>query len=244
MTWSVFFNSLIQCPFPKRGKLNTTDGSENRRGWMKIVVFGGNGFIGQKICQELVARNHQVVSVSRSGQPQKARGEWLAQVQWVQSDVLADKEWHEVTADADWLVNCIGVLFEKKARNQTYERLIEAPVTIILDYLESQQSTTPLLSISANHVPFFLKRYLVAKKRTEKMITTRCKRGKVIYPGLVTDPSRPGSLIMGWAINLLTKLPVIHGFFRGYDVISRTELAKEICHVLEGYESPYTQRRG
>ena len=55
----------------------------------KIVVFGGNGYVGSRVCQQGLAMGAAVVSVNRSGRPRNLRGDWLNQVQWVQASAGA-----------------------------------------------------------------------------------------------------------------------------------------------------------
>ena len=50
----------------------------------KLVVFGGNGYVGSRVCQQALAMGCGVVNVSRSGRPRNLRGDWLDQVEWVQ----------------------------------------------------------------------------------------------------------------------------------------------------------------
>lgn len=59
----------------------------------RIVVLGGNGFVGSHVCQELLARKARgkdgeltVTSVSRSGLPPKGAAPWVRDVQWLKGD--------------------------------------------------------------------------------------------------------------------------------------------------------------
>ena len=57
---------------------------------MKVIIFGGSGFLGQQIAKILVQRQHQVISVSRHGKPATLSASWSHQVQWICSDVTRD----------------------------------------------------------------------------------------------------------------------------------------------------------
>lgn len=48
------------------------------------MVFGGNGYVGSRVCQQGLAMGCGVVSINRSGRPRNLRGDWLDQVEWVQ----------------------------------------------------------------------------------------------------------------------------------------------------------------
>ena len=56
-------------------------------GLPSLVVFGGNGFVGSRICEEAVKTGLAVVSISRSGGP-KQNAAWTSDVEWVQASSL------------------------------------------------------------------------------------------------------------------------------------------------------------
>jgi len=48
----------------------------------KLIVFGGNGFVGTRVCEEALQTGLAVVSINRSGAP-KATAAWTSDVEWV-----------------------------------------------------------------------------------------------------------------------------------------------------------------
>lgn len=52
----------------------------------KLIVFGGNGFVGTRVCEEALNTGLAVVSISRSGAP-KATSHWTSQVDWLNVSV-------------------------------------------------------------------------------------------------------------------------------------------------------------
>ncbi|KAJ4838004.1 hypothetical protein Tsubulata_051527 [Turnera subulata] len=48
----------------------------------RIVVLGGNGFVGSAICKAAVSKGIEAVSLNRSGRPTYP-GSWVDQVTWV-----------------------------------------------------------------------------------------------------------------------------------------------------------------
>lgn len=53
-------------------------------GMPKILVFGGNGYVGTKVCEEALKTGLQVVSINRSGKP-RGTDAWINEVDWVQA---------------------------------------------------------------------------------------------------------------------------------------------------------------
>ena len=48
----------------------------------RLLVFGGNGFVGTRVCKEALDTGLGVVSISRSGKP-PVQDSWVPQVEWV-----------------------------------------------------------------------------------------------------------------------------------------------------------------
>lgn len=53
----------------------------------KVLVLGGNGFVGNAICMEALSRGLEVASMSRSGRPKREDG-WMSDVEWIKADAL------------------------------------------------------------------------------------------------------------------------------------------------------------
>ncbi|MBO0441029.1 NAD(P)H-binding protein [Candidatus Enterococcus ikei] len=210
---------------------------------MKITIFGGSGFIGQKLTEELVSRGHLVTSISRSGQPADLTESWAQKVLWISSDILQDSHWQPYVHEADWVIDTIGILFEKRKKGITYERFILTPVQTILSYLNEDHSHAQFLFLSANNAPFPLRRYMDAKLQAEQLIKEQAEQSVIIYPSLVVDKKRFSSVISAFFIDVLKKIPGLRKVVQGYDPISREVLAHEIANVIEGKPSPYTHRR-
>ena len=84
---------------------------------LNIAVVGGTGFVGSRVCAELVAKGATVTSLSKTGRaPTWALNqEWANQVTWVAVDLLGD----EAAIDAamgspDSVVSCVGVVDSDK----------------------------------------------------------------------------------------------------------------------------------
>lgn len=52
----------------------------------KIVVFGGNGFVGSQVCRAALSLGLEVTSINRSGRP-SMKAEWVDRVNWVSGDI-------------------------------------------------------------------------------------------------------------------------------------------------------------
>nr|OQO23790.1 hypothetical protein B0A51_06739 [Rachicladosporium sp. CCFEE 5018] len=85
----------------------------------KLVVCGGNGFLGSRICKAAVARDWEVVSISRSGEPnwQSVSSEttapaWSKSVTWTSANILHPSTYRSSLENATAVVHSMGILLE------------------------------------------------------------------------------------------------------------------------------------
>lgn len=75
----------------------------------KVVVLGGSGFVGSRVCERLASEGASVTSVSRSGRPPAAAGAWADKVTWVQGDATS-MDLAPVFQGADAVISAIGAI--------------------------------------------------------------------------------------------------------------------------------------
>ncbi|KAF8197449.1 mitochondrial protein [Pholiota molesta] len=90
----------------------------------KILVIGGNGFIGSAVCKAALARGVQVTSVSSSGRPYRTpKGHspaWTSKVDWQKGDALNPQSFAHLFPQVDGVVHTLGTLIE----NSSYKRAV------------------------------------------------------------------------------------------------------------------------
>ncbi|KAL1987509.1 hypothetical protein VTN96DRAFT_3436 [Rasamsonia emersonii] len=85
----------------------------------RIVVAGGSGFLGSRICKHAVARGWSVTSLSRSGEPRwdvvtssPEKPGWANSVEWAKADILKPSTYKPFLKDASAVVHTMGILLE------------------------------------------------------------------------------------------------------------------------------------
>lgn len=85
----------------------------------KLVVCGGNGFLGSRICKAASARGWQVTSISRSGEPTWSSvtsspdpPSWSKSVLWQKGDIFNPSTYNAHLEGADAVVHSMGILLE------------------------------------------------------------------------------------------------------------------------------------
>lgn len=85
----------------------------------KLLVFGGNGFLGRRICQQAVGCGWEVISMSRSGKPPTLTSptdrQWIKEVKWEAADVLNPSTYNKHLKGAAGVVHSLGILLEDES---------------------------------------------------------------------------------------------------------------------------------
>lgn len=210
---------------------------------MKVVIFGGSGFLGTGIVDQLLKdATNEITIISRHAKPDNQS----AKVGWVKSDLLRDAHWHESVQTADWVIDCIGILLPNWKQHVTYRNGIFRPAQVIIDYLTTlpADKRPNLMFISANRGPFFMAPYMHAKRQVEQLTTKLPpEQVKIVYPTVMYDKSRPYSVILALGMSVLTLIPGINILMHGFEPMKRSQVTKEIVKLLNGEKSFIAARR-
>lgn len=94
-----------------------------------IAVFGGNGFLGRKICEVGVKLGWNVTSFLRSGAAPISAA-WALKVNWEAANILEPKTYQDKLPQYDAVVHSIGIMFE----NQSYKKSINSNFSALNDF--------------------------------------------------------------------------------------------------------------
>ncbi|KAI1378281.1 NAD(P)-binding protein [Hypoxylon crocopeplum] len=90
----------------------------------RLIVCGGNGFLGSRICKYAVSRGWEVTSISRSGEPKwntvtssDKPPQWARKVTWERADILRPATYAPLLKGADFVVHTLGILLEANYKN-------------------------------------------------------------------------------------------------------------------------------
>eukprot|EP00126_Sphaerothecum_destruens_P009884 Sdes_comp20620_c1_seq1m15692 len=187
---------------------------------IKVVVFGGNGFLGSQICRNLLRKEVDVISISRSGRP-PSRLPWCEKVTWLKGNALNPSELPGLLRDSDGCINTIGTFFE----NQTYKEILgktsgyktrpqdstfskinfEAAVNIA-----KTVSITPSCRIHAfisaavppcmPNIPYVSSKR-AAEKEILKLLSPPLHRPLIFRPGFLYSESKPFLAALAYGLN-------------------------------------------
>lgn len=173
---------------------------------MKLLVTGGNGFIGSQVCRAAVEAGHDVVGLGRSGRP-KGAAAWMDRVTWAAADVLEPDAWRHHLVGCDAVVHCVGIVVERPERGVTFARINgDAAIVAVDEAAAAGVGAFVYLSAPAKP-PLVGEGYIVHKRRAEEAVLAAPLRGVVFRSGFVYGPGRLVSYPAALAVRLGLLVP-------------------------------------
>lgn len=181
----------------------------------RIVIFGGSGFVGQAIAKRALANQYEVISISRSGRPDQTDA-WLNQITFVKGDVFDPTQWQDVIQPGDCLVDAIGILTQKKAKQITYQRFHYDIVELIIKTVKDIENLSFIYVSASQGIPFH-SGYLREKQRAEVFLEHIPLQTAIVRPSLLYGPGRKYSTELAKAIIQAKKIPGIAYLFKAFE---------------------------
>lgn len=158
----------------------------------KIVVIGGNGYVGQQVVKAALRAGSDVVSISRSGAPvdftaDASSGVTGGSISWEKGDITDTQSgWQELLKGADGVVSCLGAF----GSNEFMEKVNgDANIAAIGAALSTGVPKFVFVSTAENNLPdFVLKGYFHGKRRAEQALLDAFPAvgaGLVLRPGFI-----------------------------------------------------------
>ncbi|CAM9162794.1 unnamed protein product [Ascophyllum nodosum] len=161
----------------------------------KVVVFGGNGFVGQHVCQAALRLGAEVVSVNRSGAPPEGGKDWVGDVRWVRGDIFKPEDYSAELSDATGVVSCVGAF-----GSDIFMEKICGDATVTATEAAEKAGVERFAFISAagcQHDHVLLKGYWKGKQKAEAAILERFPDdGVILRPGGIYGDRRVGSVTL------------------------------------------------
>eukprot|EP00747_Dinoflagellata_sp_TGD_P185887 gnl/TRDRNA2_/TRDRNA2_42672_c0_seq1.p1 gnl/TRDRNA2_/TRDRNA2_42672_c0~~gnl/TRDRNA2_/TRDRNA2_42672_c0_seq1.p1 ORF type:complete len:450 (+),score=83.08 gnl/TRDRNA2_/TRDRNA2_42672_c0_seq1:164-1351(+) len=202
----------------------------------KVLVLGANGFVGQKMCAELVANGVEVVGLSRRGKPETDATNGAAT--YIKCDAANEEELRKVVQENgpfDVFVHAIGLLLDTESglsnlnkfasgsgsepsSTSTYDRVTRQTAFNAIKLAEESPTTKEFVFVSAAEAGWdfesplpFLERYLIAKRAVEAKLKESRLREIIVRPSLIWTWDRPQALpsVIPFYIGNAIGIPII-----------------------------------
>ncbi|KAL9442818.1 hypothetical protein AB3S75_016225 [Citrus x aurantiifolia] len=158
----------------------------------KLLVLGGNGFVGSHVCREALDRGLTVASLSRSGRS-SLRDSWANNVIWHQGNLLSSDSWKEALDGVTAVISCVGGF-----GSNSYMYKINGTANINAIRAASEKGVKRFVYISAADfgvANYLLQGYYEGKRAAETELLTRYPYGGVILrPGFIYGTRTVGGM--------------------------------------------------
>ena len=149
------------------------------------TVFGGTGFVGRQIVRELAARGVRIKVATRV--PERAYflkpAGAVGQVVPFQCDYSDEKSIAQAVEGADYVVNCIGILFEKGKKRRFQHAHVDVPARIASAC--AKQGVKALVHVSALGVEEGTSKYAKTKLEGEKAVLAKFPKASILRPSVI-----------------------------------------------------------
>jgi len=152
----------------------------------KIVIFGGNGFIGKQLINKLCKLSCSISIVTRENRNlNKIRfpGSLLGQVSVITINEFNEKTLEKIIQGNDIVINLIGILFENKKQSFDY---VHNTLPGLIAKISKKQNIQTLIHLSALGVERISEsKYAVSKFKGEKNVRGQFQNSVIIRPSVV-----------------------------------------------------------
>ena len=150
-----------------------------------VTIFGGTSFLGKHIVKRLAAEGMQVrvaTRVPESAYKLKTCGS-VGQIVPVVCDYTNVESISEVVRGSDFVVNCIGIVFEKRKRQSFQQSHVEIPAMIAK--ICTEEGVKRFVHMSALGCNAGISRYFRSKLEGEQIVLTHFPKATVLRPSLI-----------------------------------------------------------
>jgi nucleoside-diphosphate-sugar epimerase len=201
----------------------------------KILITGGNGFLGRNICKLASARQIPIISVSRTGKPAGINETEYSTVEWIAADVFNPIAWKMHLPQCTAVIHSIGIIEELPELGITYERMIFQSARVVSDTaLEAGVPRFVFISAGAG-APETPATYMEAKEKAEAYLEKLWTNLAILKPGMIYGKEQPETVEDAAGIERLLSDPAIGPMLRPNRPLEVTVVAKAALECALDY---------
>ena len=198
------------------------------------LIFGGSGQIGSFLIRKLTKNNLKVTVVTRNAHQRGLKIKTQGNAGYIdvkEANIYEEKKIETLFKDADFCINLIGILYEKK-RGNTFKN-IHTVFPTILAKLCKKYNLKNFIHISALGINEAIdSNYAISKLQGENNILNNFPKTTILRPSIVYSNSDNFSTQF---MTLLNRLPIFPLYYSGktkFMPIHCSDLTEIIYHVL------------
>ena len=198
------------------------------------LIFGGSGQIGSFLIRKLTKNNLRVTVVTRNIHQKGLKIKTQANAGYIdiiEANIFEEKKIEKLFSEADYCINLIGILYEKRKGN-TFKNIHTIFPTLIAK-LCRKYDVEHFIHISALGVNEAIdSNYAISKVEGEKNILNNFPRSTILRPSVVFSNSDNFTTQF---MTLLNRLPIFPLYYSGktkFMPIHCSDLTNIIYHII------------
>jgi len=197
-----------------------------------VTVFGGTGFLGRYIVDELAASGAIIKVVTRHTQSAyflRTYGE-VGQIVPVYSSYASSQDIEDVIKGSYAVVNCLGILSESGKRSNFQRIHVELPEWMAKACYKHQVHR--FIHISALGVDKSKSKYGASKFKGEHAVLSAFPMATILRPSVIFGPEDNFFNMFADLAKFLPVLPLIGGGKTRFQPVYVVDVAKAVVHTL------------
>ena len=198
---------------------------------MKIAVFGGTGFVGNYLIDELIKNNYKLNVLVRSGNKSKLENKDKCTL--FIGDISNRDVVEEIIKNSDVVIYNIGIIREFKSIGITYEKLHYQGAKLTID-ISKKYNIHRFILMSANGVDQNRTNYQITKLKSEVYLKNNIKNWTIIRPSLIFgDPNGKKEFCSELKKDMLSLPLPAPAFFKGLNIMSAGKFEMSPIHIKD-----------
>lgn len=203
-----------------------------------ICIFGGSGFIGRSVCQELARAGYRLKIATRipeSAYALKTYGD-VGQIVPFQCNYKDVASIESAIEGCDYVINLVGILFEKGKNNfsRVHQDLPENIAKIC-----ALKKIRKFIHISALGIEKSKSKYAKSKVKGESLVMAAYPKATILKPSVVFGPSDSFFNMFAKLATVLPVLPLIGGGKTKFQPVYVGDIALAIKNIVQEQENIY-----
>ena len=198
------------------------------------LIFGGSGQIGSFLIRKLTKNNLKVTVVTRNAHQRGLKIKTQGNAGYIdvkEANIYEEKKIETLFKDADFCINLIGILYEKK-RGSTFKN-IHTVFPTILAKLSKKYNLENFIHVSALGINEAIdSKYAISKLQGENNILNILPKTTILRPSIVYSNSDNFSTQFMTLLNWLPIFPLYYSGKTKFMPIHCTDLTEIIYYVL------------
>ena len=199
------------------------------------LIFGGSGQIGSNLIRKLTKNNIRVTVVTRNIHQKGIKIKTQANagfIEIIESKIFEEKKIEKLFSTADYCINLIGILYEKRGGN-TFKN-IHTVFPTLLAKLCKKHNLKHLIHLSALGINEAVdSKYAISKLEGEKGILNNFTKTTILRPSIVFSNSDNFSTQFMKLLNRLPFFPLYYSGKTKFMPIHCSDLTDIIYHVIQ-----------